>query len=633
MKDDETLYVPLKVRRQREYERLQQQRKTCHERSKTHDDHDGESAKYQDDKGPKKQKLMTTVSTTKSPFPVSNEPLEERSSVSLLDQAYEMRKKMEKEGVNQQKIQQDAQEVNMLKEASYVQKIALVSAHERAEGIRYQESMKTTWKPPRSIVEMTQDECNAVRKKWHILVEGEDVPPPIKSFEYMRFPQAILDALQAKNILRPTPIQVQAIPCILAGRDMVGIAFTGSGKTVTFTLPLVMLALEEEKKMSIVGHEGPFGLIVGPSRELMRQTFDVVKHFTNHLFKAEYPELRSLLCIGGEDKRQQSDLIASRGVHIVVATPSRLNHFLKLREMNLRLCKYICLDEGDRMLDLGFDEEVATTFNYFTSQRQTLLFSATMPQKFQDFAKDVLVKPVLINVGRAGAANLDVIQEVEYVKQDAKIVYLLECLQKTSPPVVIFCERKGDVDDIYEYLILKGIEAASIHGGKDQEERNEAIDLFKKGQKDVLVATDVAAKGLDFPDIKHVINFDMPAEIENYVHRIGRTGRCGKTGVATTFINKSVPESALLDLKHLLVEAKQTVPPVLKALEDPYEESERRGDGLSNATGTKGCAFCGGLGHRITDCPKVDSQVRKIGAGKRDFLAGKSEGYGGDSLG
>ncbi|ETL89070.1 hypothetical protein L917_11912, partial [Phytophthora nicotianae] len=631
---EEPLYVPLKLRRQREQERLQRRRKALQERIQQ-ERSDEDSGSDEDEQKSKRQKTSDPNAGASPSSATLDEPPQpqQRSSVSLLDQAYEMRKKMEEQGVNQQKAQQDAQEVNMLKEASYVQKVALVSAHERAEGIHYKESMKTTWKPPRSIANMTQEECDAVRKKWHILVEGEDVPPPIKSFEYMRFPPAILDALKAKNIMRPTPIQVQAIPCILAGRDMIGIAFTGSGKTVTFTLPLVMLALEEEKKMPIIGREGPFGLIVGPSRELMRQTFDVVKHFTTHLFKAGYPELRSLLCIGGEDKRQQSNMIASRGVHIVVATPGRLNHFLKLREMNLRLCKYICLDEGDRMLDLGFDEEVATTFNHFISQRQTLLFSATMPQKFQDFAKDVLVKPVLVNVGRAGAANLDVIQEVEYVKQDAKIVYLLECLQKTSPPVVIFCERKGDVDDIYEYLILKGVEAASIHGGKDQEERNEAIDLFKNGQKDVLVATDVAAKGLDFPDIKHVINFDMPAEIENYVHRIGRTGRCGKTGVATTFINKSVPESALLDLKHLLVEAKQTVPPVLKALEDPYEELERSGNGLSNATGTKGCAFCGGLGHRITDCPKVDSQVRKIGAGKRDFLAGKSEGYGGDSLG
>ena len=210
--------------------------------------------------------------------------------------------------------------------------------------------------------------------------------------------------------------------------------------------------------------------------------------------------------------------------------------------MNLDICRYLCLDEADRMLDMGFDEDVSQIVNCFKSQRQTLLFSATFPKKFQDFALRTLVKPVIVNVGRAGAANLDVIQEVEYVKSTARIVYLLECLQKTPPPVCVFCERKGDVDDIHEYLLLKGVEAVSIHGGKEQAERNAAIDMFKDGKKDVLVSTDVAAKGLDFPDIQHVINFDMPSEIENYVHRIGRTGRCGKTGVATTFVDKSVEE-------------------------------------------------------------------------------------------
>jgi ATP-dependent RNA helicase DDX41 len=142
-------------------------------------------------------------------------------------------------------------------------------------------------------------------------------------------------------------------------------------------------------------------------------------------------------------------------------------------------------------------------------------------------------------------------------------VYLLECLQKTAPPVVIFCKSKADVDSIQEYMLLKGVESFSIHGGKDQDERNEAIALFKEGKKDVLIATDIAAKGLDFPDIQHVINFDMPREIENYVHTISRTGRCGKTGVATTFINKSCEETTLLDLKHLLKEARQRIPPVL----------------------------------------------------------------------
>ena len=375
--------------------------------------------------------------------------------------------------------------------------------------------------------------------------------------------------------------------------------------------------------MPLVGGEGPVGVILAPSRELARQTFDVVTLFSKALATGNrFPEIRTTLLIGGEDKKTQLEACQTKGVHGVVATPGRLRDFLGKKQMTFDLCRFICLDEADRMLDMGFDEEVGEIMNHFKRQRQTLLFSATFPKKFQDFAKATLVRPVVVNVGRAGAANLDVIQEVEYVKQEAKIVYLLECLQKTPPPVCIFCERKGDVDDIHEYLLLKGVEAVSIHGGKDQEERNEAIRLFKDSLKDVLVSTDVAAKGLDFPDIQHVINFDMPTEIENYVHRIGRTGRCGKTGVATTFINKSCEENTLLDLKHLLIEARQRVPPVLLIMDDPTED-------VGDVNGVKGCAFCGGLGHRITDCPKLDKDARRVKGGQKDAL-NSGDGYGGD---
>jgi len=268
------------------------------------------------------------------------------------------------------------------------------------------------------------------------------------------------------------------------------------------------------------------------------------------------------------------------------------------------------------MIDLGFEEDIRTILTYFKDQRQTLLFSATMPKKIQNFAKSALVKPITVNVGRAGAASLDVIQEVEYVKQEAKMVYLLECLQKSPPPVLIFAEKKSDVDDIHEYLLLKGVEAVAIHGGKDQEERTRGIDQFRNSQKDVLVATDVASKGLDFAQIQHVVNYDMPEDIENYVHRIGRTGRCGKTGIATTFINKSCEESVLLDLKHLLIEAKQKVPPVLQALGGEAEEYLNMGD-------DRGCSFCGGLGHRITDCPKLEAIQNKQASniGRKDYLA------------
>jgi len=272
------------------------------------------------------------------------------------------------------------------------------------------------------------------------------------------------------------------------------------------------------------------------------------------------------------------------------------------------------LDEADRLIDLGFEEDVRTVFDYFKHQRQTVLFSATMPKKIQEFAMSALVKPVIVNVGRAGAANLDVIQEVEYVKSEAKIVYLLECLQKTAPPVLIFAGSVGGVDDIHEYLLLKGVDAVAIHGQKDQGERQDAIRMFKEGKKDVLVATDVASKGLDFPDVQHVINYDMPKEIEDYVHRIGRTGRCGKTGVATSFINREVDETLLLDLKHLLIEAKQKVPPVLQTLHDPtgsYVEVSK----------IKGCAYCGGLGHRILECPKLLAATSKM-VGKDKYAYG-----------
>ena len=308
----------------------------------------------------------------------------------------------------------------------------------------------------------------------------------------------------------------------------------------------------------------------------------------------------------------------NKGVHVIVATPGRLNDHLNRKRLNLDLCRFFVLDEGDRMLDMGFDEDIKNIFTYFKAQRQTVIFSATMPKKIQDFAREALVAPVVINVGRAGAASLDVVQEVEYVKLEAKIVYMLHCLQKTAPPVLVFAEGKKDVDDIHEYLLLKGVRAVANHGSKSQEDRSASMDQIKAGDADVLVATDVAAKGLDFPAIQHVINFDMPKEIENYVHRIGRTGRCGKTGVATTFINKSVEEFVLLDLKHLLIEAKQRVPPFLLALEDPAGDARAAGAGTG-----EGCAFCGGLGHNILDCPKLEAQ-RKQAAPRRDMLAGGS---------
>ncbi|KAJ3881518.1 P-loop containing nucleoside triphosphate hydrolase protein [Lentinula edodes] len=523
---------------------------------------------------------------------------------------------MEAQDVHSRKAAEDAKKTEEQKATEEEEEILeairsrkkLLSDLELAKGIQYTESLKTSWRPPKYIRDRTEQEHQRIREKYAIIVEGEDIPPPIEHFADMKIPQSILDYLKSQRITAPTPIQLQGIPTAFSGRDLIGIAFTGSGKTLAFCLPLIVLALEEETKVPLVRGEGPVGVILCPSRELANQTYENVLTWTSALAKeGRYPPLNTLLCMGGISMSEQSHTM-SKGLHIVVATPGRLIDMLEKKKFTFNNCKYLCMDEADRMIDLGFEDDVRNIMSFFKRQRQTLLFSATMPRKIQDFAQQSLIRPILVNVGRAGAANLDVLQVVEYVKQEAKMVYLLECLQKTPPPVIIFSENKNEVDDIQEYLLLKGVEAVAIHGSKTQEERQYAIKSFKSGAKDVMVASGVASKGLDFNEIQHVIIFSMPKEIEDYVHQIGRTGRSGKTGIATTFVNMNTPEQTLLDLKYLLMEAGQKVPPFLATIEDPRAV---QGGSL------KGCPVCGGLGHGISNCPKLEETQRRQMASHR----------------
>ncbi|KAF5330114.1 hypothetical protein D9758_018138 [Tetrapyrgos nigripes] len=520
----------------------------------------------------------------------------------------------------------------------------LASDMELARGIQYTESLKTSWRPPKYIRDMTHEEHQKVREKYHIIAEGEDIPPPIEHFKAshsltraflytnsylylqdMKIPELILEHFRSRRITAPTPIQLQGIPVAFSGRDLIGIAFTGSGKTLAFCLPLIMLALEEEAKLPFVHSEGPVGVILCPSRELATQTYENILTWCSALSRdGKYPHLNVLLCIGGISMNEQSHAL-SKGLHIVVATPGRLIDMLEKKRFTFNNCKYLCMDEADRMIDLGFEDDVRNIMSFFKVSLRWKLCSAITDKiesvnvkrcfsrlrclvKIQDFAQQSLIRPVLVNVGRAGAANLDVLQVVEYVKQEAKMVYLLECLQKTPPPVIIFSENKNEVDDIQEYLLLKGVEAVAIHGSKSQEERQYAIKSFKSGAKDVMVASGVASKGLDFNEVQHVIIFTMPKEIEDYVHQIGRTGRSGKTGIATTFVNMNTPEQTLLDLKYLLMEAGQKVPAFLSSIEDPR---------AAQGGALKGCPVCGGLGHGIGNCPKLEETQRRQTASHR----------------
>lgn len=534
------------------------------------------------------------------------------SKVSLLDQHTQLKivAKARKETAREKQLKEEEKILE-----SVAEKTALMGVAELAKGIQYSEPITTSWTAPEYIRRMPESRHNRVRERFLIMAEGEDIPPPIKSFKQMRIPDTILSILKRKGITTPTPIQVQGLPIVLSGRDIIGIASTGSGKTLVFTLPVVMFSLILTSHHPFINNEGPYALIICPSRELAKQTADQIRMFFTELEKQGHPSMQCALCIGGVPVKEQLETI-KRGVQVVVATPGRLMDMLDKKMINLYICRYLCLDEADRMIDMGFEEDVRTIFSYFRGQRQTLLFSATMPMKIQNFARSALVKPVTVNVGRAGAANINVVQEVEYVKQEKKITHIVDSIQKTPPPVLIFAEKKRDVDIIHEYLLLKGLEAVSTHGGKDQEERMVSVDEFKEGRKDILVATDVASKGLDFPSIQHVINYDMPEDLENYVHRIGRTGRCGKKGLATTYVNKTCAEQVLVDLKHLLIEADQKVPEFLASMTSENEQ-------YLNIGGVVGCTFCGAPGHRITECPRLEAVQNKQvhNNSRKDYLA------------
>ena len=429
--DDENYvpYVPLKLRRKEKLEKLMNIHQNSQNNSPKNEDNDDSQTEKNDSNLKEEENLVIP-------------------SISLLDQ-HNVLKKQAEVVKETKKDKQLKEEIKILESVSEAR--ALQSVQDLAQGIVYDTPLKSSWNPPRFIKERSDIENDKIRYNLRIDVEGDNVPPPIRSFKCMKFPSALLNALKKKGIRKPSPIQIQGLPVVLSGRDMIGIAFTGSGKTLVFVLPLLLFCLQQEMELPFEPKEGPFGLIVCPSRELARQTAQVFTYYSDSMKQAGFPKISVALCTGGipiKEARSAFDY----GCHVVVATPGRLIDMLNKKMFNLNVCQYLCLDEADRMIDLGFEDDVRTIFAFFSGQRQTLLFSATMPKKIQNFARSALVCPISVNVGRAGAASLNVTQEVEHVKDEAKIIHLLDCILKTAPPVLIFAQKKKDVDDIHEYL-------------------------------------------------------------------------------------------------------------------------------------------------------------------------------------
>merc|ERR1739848_913398 len=357
----------------------------------------------------------------------------------------------------------------------------------------------------------------------------------------------------------PTPIQVQGWPVALSGKDMVGIAETGSGKTVAFLLHAIV-HINAQQYLS--KGDGPIVLIMAPTRELACQ----IKEESDKFGKTS--KIKNTCCYGGVPKSQQSYDLRD-GVEIVIATPGRLIDFLDQGSTNLKRVTYLVLDEADRMLDMGFEPQVRKITSQIRPDRQTLMWSATWPREVQRLARDICKEsPVHINVGSLDLRTAHTIRQyVEVVQESEKRGRLKRLLEKVmdGSKIPIFTGTKTNSDQLTREMRLDGWPALCMHGDKKQEERDWVLTEFKDGKNPILVATDVASRGLDVKEIKYVINYEFPTTIEDYIHRVGRTGRAGATGSSYTFFTDDKWKHAN-DLITVLEEASQPVPDELRAL-------------------------------------------------------------------
>jgi len=430
-----------------------------------------------------------------------------------------------------------------------------------------------------AVTALSPDEADRIRKSKSItVVHGHNIPKPVRTFEEASFPEYVLEEVSRAGFKEPTPIQVQGWPIALSGRDMVGIAETGSGKTLAFLLPAIV-HINAQPYLS--RGDGPIVLVMAPTRELAVQIQEEANRF------GRSSKIKNTCCYGGTPRSAQSRDLRD-GVEVVIATPGRLIDFLENGDTNLKRVTYLVLDEADRMLDMGFEPQVRqiveTTNMGCRSRhaRQSMMFSATFAREVQLMAKDFLRDYVFITVGRVGSASELVQQHVVYAGELKQKIRELEKAIRTYLPqgglAVVFVETKRSADTLELDLHQAGVPVAAIHGDRSQAEREEALSAFKSGANPVLVATDVAARGLDIPNVALVVNFDMPKQLDDYVHRIGRTGRAGRKGVAVAFVNERC--GYLPELGNLLSEAKQDPP---EWFSDLCASAARRGGGPAAA--------------------------------------------------
>ncbi|ODQ77162.1 hypothetical protein BABINDRAFT_163674 [Babjeviella inositovora NRRL Y-12698] len=408
-----------------------------------------------------------------------------------------------------------------------------------------------------------------------IKIRGVGCPRPIQHWSQLGLPLQMTHIIEQAGYTAPTPIQAQSLPAIMAGRDVIGVAKTGSGKTVAFLLPMFRHIADQRP---LAKNEGPIALIMTPTRELATQIFRECRPYLRAL------NLRGVCAYGGSPIQEQiADL--RRGAEVVICTPGRMIDLLAAnggRVTNVHRVSYLVLDEADRMFDMGFEPQITRIIQNVRPDRQTILFSATFPPKMEALARRILRKPVEIIVGERSVVGSDIAQEVEVVAQQTdKFVRLLSRIGKffsddSQGKVLVFVDRQDAADGLFHALMKRGYPSVTIHGGREQIDRDAAIQDFKNGVYNIMIATSVAARGLDVKQLRLVVNYDAPNHMEDYVHRVGRTGRAGMKGTALTLLTEDQERNAT-DIAKVMRLSGVEVPAAVRAMSDRFLEKFKSG--------------------------------------------------------
>ncbi|XP_049517454.1 probable ATP-dependent RNA helicase DDX43 isoform X2 [Dermacentor silvarum] len=395
---------------------------------------------------------------------------------------------------------------------------------------------------------------------------------PVTTFEqaFSNYPE-ILDEIYKNKFAKPSPIQSQAWPILLQGQDLIGIAQTGTGKTLAFLLPALIHI--DSQPVPREERKGPSCLILAPTRELAQQ----IEREAN---KYHYRGIKCVCIYGGGSRREQIQTV-NLGVEIVIATPGRLNDLVMNRIIDLNFVTFLVLDEADRMLDMGFEIQIRKVMLDIRPDRQTVMTSATWPEGVRRLSQQYMTNPFQVFVGSLDLAAVHTVtQTVILCEEEEKREQLLAFFNSMQPEdkVIVFVDRKAMVDHLTSDFVLAGINCDSIHGSREQCDRERALEDLRDGRVRILIATDVAARGLDIKDVTHIFNYDFPHNVEEYVHRVGRTGRAGRTGTAITLITRGNWRQAR-ELISILEEASQEVPTELYAMADRFDAwKERRAE-------------------------------------------------------